>query len=241
MEVVGAKADALCACGAGPRGGRDTARVANPRGARNPKDVVARGYDAIALRYAEWASAIQAPTMRWVRELLAALPDGSDILELGCGRGVPATRELARRHHVTGVDISAAQIALARHHVPEAVFVHADAAELELPTDSYDAVVSLFMFGHLPRPEQGPLLRRIAAWLRPAGLLLTTLGTGDSPGEIDPDWLGAPMFFASFDPETNRELLRAAGFELLRDEVVPQEEQGHGLVSFMWVLARRPE
>jgi cyclopropane fatty-acyl-phospholipid synthase-like methyltransferase len=205
----------------------------------NPKDVVARGYDAIALRYAEWASSFQTPTMRWVRDLLARLPDDSDILDLGCGRAVPATRELARRHRVTGVDISAAQIALARHHVPEATFVHADAAELELPPASYDAVVSLFMFGHVPRDEQGPLLERVATWLRPRGFLLATLGTGDTAGEVESDWLGAPMFFASFDPETNRTLLRAAGFELLRDEVVPQEEPGHGLVSFMWVLAQR--
>ena len=205
----------------------------------NPKDVVARGYDAIALRYAEWASSFQTPTMRWVRDLLARLPDDSDILDLGCGRAVPATRELARRHRVTGVDISAAQIALARHHVPEATFVHADAAELELPPESYDAVVSLFMFGHVPRDEQGPLLERVATWLRPRGFLLATLGTGDTAGEVESDWLGAPMFFASFDPETNRTLLRAAGFELLRDEVVPQEEPGHGLVSFMWVLAQR--
>src|SRR3989475_5649928 len=143
--------------------------------AREPKEIVARGYDAIALRYAEWAGQVDSPVMEWVRDVDARLDDGSDILELGCGRGVPATRELARRHEVTGVDISAAQIALARHHVPEAIFVHADAAELEFPADTYDAVVSLFMFGHLPRAEQGPLLGRIATWLRPAGLLLTTL------------------------------------------------------------------
>jgi cyclopropane fatty-acyl-phospholipid synthase-like methyltransferase len=207
----------------------------------NPKDVVARGYDAIALRYAEWAAGLQRPTMRWVRDLLVLLPDDSHILELGCGRGVPATRELARRHRVTGVDISGAQIALARHHVPEVTFVHADAVELELPPGSYDAVVSLFMFGHVPRDEQGPLLARIAGWLRPGGLLLATLGTSDSAGAVEPDWLGAPMFFASFDVETNRRLLADAGFELLRDEIVSQDEPGHGLVSFMWVLARGRE
>jgi SAM-dependent methyltransferase len=95
--------------------------------AREPKEIVARGYDAIALRYAEWAGQVDSPAMEWVRDFDARLDDGADVLELGCGRGVPATRELARRHRVTGVDISAVQIELARHHVPEASFIHADA------------------------------------------------------------------------------------------------------------------
>ncbi|MGB8005473.1 MAG: methyltransferase domain-containing protein, partial [Gaiellaceae bacterium] len=110
--------------------------------AREPKEIVARGYDAIALRYAEWAGQIDSPAMAWVRELDAQLDDGADVLELGCGRGVPATRELARRHRVTGVDISAVQIELARHHVPEASFVHSDAMELEIAPASFDAVVA---------------------------------------------------------------------------------------------------
>src|SRR2546429_8118440 len=110
--------------------------------ARDPKEIVARGYDAIALRYAEWAGRVNSPALEWLRELDSRLPDGADVLELGCGRGVPGTRELARRHRVTGVDISAAQIELARHHVPEASFVRADAIELDIAPGSVDAVVA---------------------------------------------------------------------------------------------------
>ena len=125
--------------------------------AREPKEIVARGFDVIALRYAKWAGQVDSPVMDWVRDLDARLDDGADVLELGCGRGVPATRELARRHRVTGVDISAVQIELARHHVPEAGFVHGDAVELEVAPASLDAVVALFVFGHVPIEEQpGP-------------------------------------------------------------------------------------
>src|SRR5438445_7099240 len=37
--------------------------------AREPKEIVARGYDAIALRYAEWAGQVDSPVMDWVRDL----------------------------------------------------------------------------------------------------------------------------------------------------------------------------
>lgn len=206
--------------------------------ARNPKEIVARGYDAIALRYAEWAGAVVSPTLEWLRELDSQLPDGANVLELGCGRGVPGTRELARRHRVTGVDISAVQIELARHHVPEASFVHADAIELDIAPGSLDAIVALYFFGHVPVEEQRDLVGRIACWLTDGGLLLATFGAGDEGEEVDEDWLGAPMFFASLDGDSYAPLLRECGLEPLRDEVIVQHEPGHGEVAFHWVLAR---
>jgi SAM-dependent methyltransferase len=206
--------------------------------ARDTKEVVARGYDAIALRYAEWAGRVDSPVLDWVRDLESRLPDSADVLELGCGRGVPATRELARRHRVTGVDISAVQIELARHHVPEASFVHADAVELEVAAASLDAVVALYLFGHVPAGEQRELISRCAWWLRPGGFILATFSAGDAGEELTDDWLGAPMFFASLGGDAYLPLLRELGLEALRDEVVVQHEPGHGEVPFHWVLAQ---
>jgi cyclopropane fatty-acyl-phospholipid synthase-like methyltransferase len=206
----------------------------------DPKRIVAEGYDAISDRYFEWASSFHTPAMRWLDDLLARLEDGSEILDLGCGRGVPFTQKLARRHRVTGVDISARQIELARTLVPEAEFVQADATSLRQAPESVDAVVSLFMLGHVPRDEQGPLLRRIARWLRPGGLLLATMATSGTEA-VDRDWLGAPMYFASLTTGENRALVEAAGLGIVRDRVVPHHEPGHGDVSFMWLLARKPE
>jgi SAM-dependent methyltransferase len=205
---------------------------------RDAKAIVARGYDAIALRYAEWSGQVDRPTLEWLRDLDGRLADGSDVLELGCGRGVPAARELARRHRVTGVDISAVQIELARHHVPEASFVQADAIELEVADGSLDAVVALHLFGHVPREEQPELIGRIGRWLRPGRWLLATLGAGDEEEVVEPDWLGAPMFFASLDTDAYLPLLRDSGLEPVRDEIVVQHEPGHGQVAFRWVLAR---
>ena len=205
--------------------------------ARTPKEIVARGYDAIALRYAEWAGQIESPALEWLRDLDARLPDGADVLELGCGRGVPGTRQLARRHRVTGVDISAVQIELARHHVPEASFVHADALDLDIAPGSLHAVVALSFFVHVPADEQRELIGRIARWLTGGGLLLANFGAGAAGEDIDDDWLGAPMFFASLGIESHVPLVRECGLEPLRDEVITQTEPGHGDVSFQWILA----
>ncbi len=206
--------------------------------ARDPKEIVARGYDAVALHYAEWAGRIESPLLEWVRDFDARLPDSSHVLELGCGRGVPVARQLARRHQLTGADISAVQIELARHHVPEASFVHVDAMELDVAAASVDGVLALHVLGHIPMHEQPGLIERIGTWLRPGGFLLATLGAGAAGEMVEDDWLGAPMFFASLDTHAYPLILKSVGFELLRDEVVVQREPGHGEVAFRWVLAR---
>jgi SAM-dependent methyltransferase len=205
----------------------------------DPKQIVASGYDAIAERYAEWAASFESPAMAWLEKLLARIEDDSRVLELGCGGGEPTTGALAERHQLLGVDISSRQIERARKRVPNATFRRVDATELELEPSSFDAVVSLYMLGHVPQAEQAALLASIASWLRPGGWLLATMGTGGAEDEVEDDWLGAPMFFASFDEATNSQMLAHVGFELAEARVIPMKEPGHGLVSFMWVLARR--
>ena len=140
------------------------------------------------------------------------------MLELGCGGGGPATQRLAERHRLLGVDISPRQIERAQERVPNATFRCADATALELEPASFDAIVSLYMLGHVPRAEQAPLLGSMASWLREGGYLLATMGTANADDEVDDDWLGAPMFFASFDEAENRRMLADAGLRADRGE-----------------------
>jgi len=115
-------------------------------------------------------------------------------------------------------------------------FVRADFTALELDAASFDAVVSSYAFNHVPRELLAPTFARIRRWLVPDGLLMTALGVGDVEAWTG-EWLGAPTFFSSFPREQDSSLLREAGFELLRDELVTFREP-EGDVTFQWVLAR---
>jgi hypothetical protein len=84
------------------------------------------------------------------------------------------------------------------------------------------------------------LLQQIAAWLRPGGLFIATMGSGDDPGTVEEDWLGAPMYFSAFDAATNRRLVRKAGLELLSADEITHDEDGKP-VTFIWVVARKPD
>ena len=199
--------------------------------------IVSAGYDAIGETFAEWRRRIVGdPRDEWAEDLASRLDEGARVLELGSGSGSPETRLLAQRFAVTGVDISPRQVERARAAIPEASFMVADLTELELPPASYDAVVSFYVFNHVPRDLLAPLLERIRGWLVPGGWLLSAFGISDMEGWTG-NWLGAPTFFSSFPAEVNSRLVREAGFTLERDEVVVFEEP-EGQAKFQWVLAR---
>jgi len=200
--------------------------------------IVADGYDAIGETFVDWRDRIVGdPRRDWEDELTSRLADGARVLELGCGAGVPDTQRLAARFRVTGVDISPRQVERARAAVAGAGFLCADFTAVELAPGSFDAVVAFYSFNSVPRELLAGLFARIHSWLAPGGLFMSALGTSDTESWVG-EWLGAPMFFSSFPPETNTRLLREAGFELLRDEVVAFEEP-EGPATFQWILGRR--
>lgn len=199
--------------------------------------LVGDGYDAMGETFAAWRDRIVGdPRCEWEDELVSRLGDGACVLELGCGSGAPETRRLAQRFALTGVDISPRQVERARTAVPEAEFLCADFTELELPSASFDAVVSFYAFNHVPRELLAPLLASIHGWLVPGGWLLTAFGQSDLPAWTG-DFLGAETFFSGFPPEVNSRLVREARFTIKREEVVTFEEP-EGPASFQWVLAR---
>jgi predicted TPR repeat methyltransferase len=204
------------------------------------KRVIESGYDAMVDRFAAWQREIEGSTrLERIEELLKLLPANPDILELGIGAGVRSSRLLAERGRLTGVDLSAEQLRRARERIPDATFLHADFTELELDSESFDAVVAAYVLNHVPQDELGPLALRVAGWLRPGGYFLGTFGTSDNPGWTG-EWLGVEMFFAGLPPEENRRLAEAAGLEVLRDDIEVSVEP-EGEARFQWLLARRPE
>ena len=134
----------------------------------DPKDIVRRGYDELSLRYRGDA---ETPPhyASWIGELSGRLGPNADVLDLGCGCGVPVARDLsAAGHRVTGIDISDVQIERAQRLVPGATFVRGDATQAAFPPGSFDAVVCLYTIIHVPLDEQAPLLGRLATSLRHA-------------------------------------------------------------------------
>jgi SAM-dependent methyltransferase len=202
------------------------------------QDIVADGYDRIAERYAEWTAGAGI-RRRYLARLAALVPQGGRVLDLGCGNGIPVARQLSRSAHVVGIDISARQVAAARRNVPAGHFIVGDMLEVALAGSQFDAVSAFFSVTHLPRALHGRLFARVSNWLRDGGWFVASLGAGDLPEAVEPNWLGAPMFFSHFDAATNCDLVKAAGFEIVEASVLGHDEEGKK-IEFLWIVGRKP-
>jgi SAM-dependent methyltransferase len=206
----------------------------------DPKRIVADGYDAIADRYLAWSDLRPSPArLRYLTLALELIPAGSAVLDLGCGAGIPMTQALAQDRVVTGVDISATQIAMARRNVPSAAFIQADMTSVDFEPGTFDAVVAFYSLTHVPRDEHLPLVLRVRGWLRPRGLFLASMGADDEPGDVESGWLGADMYFSHFGARANRRLVERAGLVIERTELATEPEDRHD-ARFLWVIARSP-
>jgi SAM-dependent methyltransferase len=204
----------------------------------DPKSVVRAGYEALGNAYRPTGDAAPTESRAWfLEQALARIPAGGDVLELGCGPGWDAIA-LAEGRRYTGVDLSRTMLALARERVPSGTFIEGDLTTVQLPGAAFDAVVSLYVFGHVPSTEHLRAYASIASWLRPGGAFFANFPL--TPGDdLEDDWLGVPMFFGGIGREATERGLHDAGFELELHEVRENADPAGGTESFLWVIARR--
>jgi len=161
---------------------------------------------AHAFDHARQASFVEKP---WLDRFRSALPRGGHVLDLGCGGGEPVGRYLIDYgFQLTGVDIAAPLIALARTRFGRHEWVQAD-MRAYAPERSFAGILAWDSLFHLPQDDQRTMLAKIAAWLEPAGALL--FNSGPAAGEAIGCQFGEDLYHASLDPAEYRALFAAGG------------------------------
>ena len=198
-------------------------------------------FDAIGAGY-EDAFGRPPVVERAVRELLERLPPGARVLDIGSGTGRPVAHDLAAAgHRVTGLDVSAVMIEIARRQVPAAEFVHVDVRDWTTEDAGWDAVCAFFPFLQMSRADTAGVLAGIARWLVPGGYLMVVTVPLDGerlPGEF----LGHPVEITSFAPGALAELVAAAGLEVVDSQLerFQPDQPGAPAEEHLLITARRP-
>lgn len=197
----------------------------------DPKETVRRGYDRVSRAYRA-DDAGDDEYGPWLELLEKRVAPGADVLDLGCGCGIPVARRLSQRYAVTGVDLSPVQIERARELVPGATFLCADMSAVTFPAYSFHAVVCLYALIHVPLAEQPAILRAVATWLRPGGIFMATVGHQAWTG-LEKSWLGVDggdMWWSHADAGTYRDWLADAGLTVELETFVPEGSGGHTFI-----------
>lgn len=140
------------------------------------------------------------------------------VIDFGCGTGAAFStlRRLLDASVVIGIDVSAAELEIARNENPWAQTYQPDQAPADL---SADIAYSNGTFHHIPPTERPGVVTKIFQHLKPGGLFALWENNPWNPGTrmvmsripFDRDAITLNAF------ETRR-LLRGAGFELLRTD-----------------------
>jgi SAM-dependent methyltransferase len=206
----------------------------------DPKRGIADGYDRMGEDFSDWNAARPQEGRRWfLGEVLAAMPEGCAVLELGCGPGTDAAALSSGRQYV-GVDLSPVQLSIAHRRVPHAAFVVGDLASIAFRPATFDAVVAFYLFNHVPSAEVAPAFQAMSTWLRPGGrLFLGGLPTTADEDRVE-DWLDVPMFFAGVQGEPYDRALRDAGFEIELSKIRYPIQESWGVNRPRWIIAAKP-
>ena len=201
------------------------------------KNLVKEGYNKVAEEYLTERTR-DSEDVRLLDDLIGRLPAHAQVLDAGCGAGLPIAQILSRRFDVLGVDFSAAQIQLARKFVPNARFVCQDMTKLDLPEATFDAIVSYYAIIHIPRQEHRSLFVNFQRMLKRGGFALLCLGAENLVDDIDENYLGTRMYWSHFDADTYLGMLEVTGFKLVWSRIVRDETCEGG--GHLFVLVQKP-
>jgi SAM-dependent methyltransferase len=186
----------------------------------------------------------------------AALHEGERVLDVGCGNGaisLGAATAVGPSGRVTGLDVSAPMLALARKRAEEQG-IHVDFVQDDAQTASFDrsfdVVVSRFgvMFFDDPKAAFANLARatrpggrlRFACWrdfLSNEWIAVPSLAMVEHVGIPELPKPGAPGPFALADADRTTELLESSGWSEVtlvgHDDVMPMGRDPEDVLAFM--------
>jgi ubiquinone/menaquinone biosynthesis C-methylase UbiE len=200
------------------------------------KKTVRDGYNVIANRYLSDRKR-DSEDVRLLDEFIERLPENAEVLDAGCGAGIPITLKLSEHFHVTGVDFSEAQIAIAKQNLPHVKFLCMDMTQLDFPANAFEGITSYYAIIHIPREGHQALVADFHRMLKPGGFALLCLGAEHLIDDIDEDFFGARMYWSHYDRDTYLRMLTELGFQIIWSRLVADEScEG---AKHLFVLAQK--
>jgi len=136
-----------------------------------------KGYEGVAPEFLAGRGSPKSSGIgaRDVRAWAGRLPPGAAVLELGCGTGMPITRELVEEGlEVYAVDAAPTLVAAFQRNFPGVPVVCETAESSALFDRQFDAVLAWGLLFLLSPDDQRTVLARMGQVLKPGGRLLFT-------------------------------------------------------------------
>ena len=149
------------------------------------KNVIDKKHSPNKIHYMEFERIADFKRLKFIKEAIkTAVPEGGEVLDVGCGNGL-ISRSLGEQGFlVTGIDVSEKAIAKAKqvNVLPNVKFEVIDAEQLVADKKRFHAVICSEVLEHLDDP--GKLLKVLHQTLLNNGVLIVTVPNGNGPREL---------------------------------------------------------
>jgi len=172
--------------------------------------------------------------------MLDKLPEGK-VLCLAEGEGRNAVWLAQHGHHVTAIDASEVGLEKARRLAEtsgvEIATIHADLADFEIKSQSWDVIVSIFC--HLPSELRRSVHRRCVEGLKSGGVMLVEAYT---LAQLEYKTGGPPTADMMMDADSLRVELAGLELQYLQENIreVHEGEFHNGIGAVVQAVARKP-
>lgn len=170
------------------------------------------------------------------------LPPAAAVLDLGCGTGVPCTRELVNRGlAVTGIDISETMIRAARENVPSARYLISSITDIDFE-EQFEGVFAAYTMISLDLFNFSIAAAKAVRSLKPGGVIF--LGVNEpkdrcraADAACYQELNGARIYIRPYTEEEIREVFAPLGMQVIivEREFIHSQEYGveHTLLMLM--------
>jgi len=169
------------------------------------------------------------------------LPKNASVLDLGCGPGLPFTKELVKRgFKVTAIDISESMIKAAKKNVPEAKYARVSMTEIDFK-DEFDGIFSGYTMLCLDPKNFKIAAKKAVESLKKGGFFFLALNEpgpgGHDESENYTEIMGKKMYSRPYTEEEVRDVFSKLNMRIIKvaRETVSSEEYGdeHTLLVLM--------
>jgi SAM-dependent methyltransferase len=211
------------------------------------------GWQRVAREYAGDDVGEDDPDLRReLRDRFCSRLRGRRVLEVGCGPGTDAAQLAERGLQVTATDFAPEFVAVVRERYPELDARVMDMTQPDLPPATFDGILGMASFVHVPRALADRSLTGLRELLVPGGLLglwVIHSSKGITDYTIE-RWAGDPacsMLFTCYSTDEITERLTGAGYADVECVLNPHSDLYANLprlvergISGYQVFARRP-
>jgi len=161
-------------------------------------------------------------------------------LDLGCGDGRHALFLAEQGYHVTAVDFSPVAIKKLEsiskvRKLNRVLELHyCDARDFKYRNNSFDLVVAVTLFDHLPKKDVRPLIEKVAGSTKKGGVIFAKVHTVKDPGKTNGSDKASELSWAIrhyFEPDELRKLLKK-NFDIIKYSEYDDLDKSHGRPHF---------